>query len=73
MDNVKYKIESMETSGPITEDLSLTEAVTKLNNEKANNRFIFIDGKPMQDDVITEDTVKKCKKSISIVNQLIGG
>jgi len=73
MAELKYKIESMETSGPITEELVLVDAVNKLNNEKANNRFIFIDGKPIQDDVITEDTVIKCKKSISIVNQLIGG
>ena len=68
-----YRIESMETSGPVVEDLSLTAAVDKLNNEKANNRFIFIDGKPIQSDIIGEDDVKACKKNISIVNMLIGG
>lgn len=73
MSDKTYLVESMETSGPVAENLTLNDAVVKLNNEKANNRFIFIDGKPVQDDIITEDMVAACKKNISIVNQLIGG
>ena len=69
----KYLVESIETNGPISEELSLAATVDKLNIEKSNNRFIFIDGKPVSDDIITEDIILTCKKSINIVNQLIGG
>ena len=73
MSDTLYTIESIETSGPVTEELTLNDAVVKLNNEKANNRFIFIDGKPITDDVITATMVETCKNTISVVNQLIGG
>lgn len=69
----KYTIESMDINGPSIEEFTLTAAVKKLNTEKANKRMIFIDGKPVQDELITEDTVKACKNNISVVNELIGG
>ena len=68
-----FKIESMDMSGPKLEELNTTDTLIKLNNELKNNKFIFIDGKPAQDDIITEDNISKCKTSITIVNQLIGG
>ena len=68
-----YTIECMETNGPVTEQYTVEDAVKKLNNELENNRSIFIDGVPVQVDLITDEVVSACKKSITIVNQLIGG
>lgn len=72
-DEKKYKVESIDVNGPIEEELSLKDTVDKLNKERANGRMVFIDGAPVADDLITEESVSKCKKGISIVNQLIGG
>lgn len=73
MSEKKYTIESMTTNGPDIHDYSIEDAVKKLNQEKANKRMIFIDGIPIQDDLITQETVEKCKTNISVVNELIGG
>lgn len=68
-----YTIESMETNGPKEEVLSLDEAVVKLNTELKNGRVIFIDGSPIQVDIITPEIVKSTTDTISIMNKLIGG
>jgi len=73
MSEKTYHIESIDQNGPKEEELSLDKTVEKLNQEKMNNRFIFIDGRPVTEDVITAETVQTCKTSISITNQLIGG
>lgn len=72
-DEKLYTIESIDTDGPSTVELNLDGAIDRLNKEKSNGRMIFVDGTPVMDDVITEDSLSKYKKNISIVNQLIGG
>ena len=73
MSERKYKIESMNTNGPCVEELDTDQTLYKLNNEKKNKRMIFVDGKPVMNEIITEDDIKNCKKTITVVNELIGG
>ena len=68
-----YNVEAMETNGPIKEELDLKKTLNKLNLEKKNGRMIFIDGQPVMDDIITETTLENYKKSILILNELVGG
>lgn len=73
MDEKKYAVEAMETNGPSKEDLNLKETISRLNLEKKNGRMVFIDGAPVMDDIITEETLKGYKKSILVLNELVGG
>ncbi len=68
-----YAIELIETTGPVESTLSLEDTIKKLNQEIGNDRSIFIDGHPVMDEIITEETLKPYKRSITITNKLVGG
>jgi len=70
---MQYTIEVMEPTGPKEHSLGLDETVTKLNLELNNGRVVFIDGSPVQADIITPDIVQSCKSTITVMNKLIGG
>jgi len=73
MSDKLFKIESMNATGPVVEEMTMDKALYKLNLEKKNKRMVFIDGKPVMSDIISEADLIKCKKSITIVNELVGG
>jgi hypothetical protein len=73
MSDKLYTIELIDAAGPKTLSLNLLDTVNKLNNEKRNKKMVFIDGSPALDDVITEESLKKYKSSILVVNELVGG
>jgi len=73
MDDKVYSIEAIETNGPVKEELGLQKTLAKLNLERKNGRMIFIDGSPIMDQIITEETLSKYKKSILVLNELVGG
>lgn len=73
MEDKKYVIESIDMTGPKRDELTLADAVKKLNLELENNKTIFIDGKPLMKSLVTDTDVSSCKKTITVVNQLIGG
>jgi hypothetical protein len=64
---------TIPSKGYTLEDFSIKDALITLNTELENKRTIFIDGKHFGNDIITEADLKKCKKEISVTNQLIGG
>ena len=69
----KYTIEVIETTGPSIDEYTIEEAIKKLNTEISNGRIIFMDGSPLQVDMVTEETIQECKDSITVMNRLIGG
>lgn len=69
----KIKIEKTTERGYIIEELNIKDAINIINKEIEANRTIFIDGKPWFGDFITEEALTKCRKEVSITNQLIGG
>lgn len=73
MSDKLYTIELIDATGPKTLSLNLLDTVNKLNTEKRNKKMVFIDGSPALDDVITEESLKKYKSSILVVNELVGG
>lgn len=73
MSDKLYTIESIDMTGPKREELPLVDAVKKLNLELENNKTIFIDGKPLMKKLVTDADVSSSKKTITVVNQLIGG
>lgn len=73
MSDKKYTIEVIETTGPDVKDYDATEAVAKLNAAITDGRMIFIDGTPLQADMVSEETISECKDSITVMNRLIGG
>ena len=66
-------IERTTERGYQTETYNYKEALSILNNELEAKRTIFIDGQPWFGDFIKEEDLDKCKKEISVTNQLIGG
>ncbi len=70
---MQYTIEIMETTGPKEHNLELNDAVSRLNLELENGRVIFVDGAPIQTDIITPEIVQGCKNTITVMNKLIGG
>jgi len=51
----------------------MTDAIRILNTELENKRTIFIDGQHFGGEIIQKDDLKKCKREVSVTNQLIGG
>ena len=75
MDNEKkIRIERTNpTKGYESEEHTIQESLILLNTELENKRSIFIDGQHFNGDVIQEADILKCKREISVTNQLIGG
>lgn len=69
----KVTIERTTERGYQVQEYEFAEAWKLLNTELEAKRTIFIDGKPWFGDFISEEDIKKCKKEISVTNQLIGG
>jgi hypothetical protein len=73
-DEKKLRIErTIPTKGYESEEYSISDALVILNTELENKRTIFIDGNHFNGEIITRDDIIKCKKEISVTNQLIGG
>lgn len=66
-------IERTTESGYLEKEYETSEAVLILNQELENERTIWIDSRPHSGDIITEDDINACKKSICVTNKLIGG
>lgn len=56
-----------------SKEYPIQEAISVLNTEIENNRTIFIDGRPLLNQVVTEGDLQKCRREVSVTNQLIGG
>lgn len=56
-----------------SKEYQIQEAISVLNTELENNRTIFIDGRPLLSQIVTEEDLQKCKREVSVTNQLIGG
>lgn len=69
----KVLIERTTERGYQSQEYTIDEAVALLNTEIEAHRTIFIDGKPWFGEFITASEIEKCKKEISVTNQLIGG
>lgn len=72
MDN-SIRVERNGVNGFETKDMSISEALSTLNNDIQNEMTVWIDSKPFMEDVITEEDILKCKKEISVTNKLVGG
>lgn len=70
----KIRIErTIPSKGYESEEYSMTDAIRILNTELENKRTIFIDGQHFGGEIIQKDDLKKCKREVSVTNQLIGG
>jgi len=69
----KIIIERTTTQGYESKEWELDEAIDILNLELDNKKMIFIDGKPFDKDIITQENILTCKKEISVTNRLVGG
>lgn len=68
------KIErTIPTKGYEAQDYNMADALKILNTELENKRTIFIDGRHFNGEVIQEEDLNKCKREVSVTNQLIGG
>jgi hypothetical protein len=65
-------IETIDTNGPVEKEYSVEDAMNVINSEKRNNKTVFINGSPYMSDFILEKELKNAK-TITIMNQLIGG
>lgn len=70
---MKILIEKTTESGYQEKEYELAEALNILNIELENERTLWIDGIPYDGEIITEEDISKCKKSICVTNRLIGG
>ncbi len=68
----KIKIEMIDNNGPIEKEYTIEEAISFINSEKRNNKTVFINGAPYMSDFILEKEIESAK-SITIMNQLVGG
>ena len=68
-----YKIESIEIDGPQVREAPLEETLSILNNELINGRVVWVDGKPLDEEVVTEESLALYKDTITITNRLNGG
>ena len=66
-------IERTTESGYIEKEYETIEAIKILNQELENERTIWIDNRPYSGEIITEEDINSCKKSICVTNKLIGG
>ena len=66
-------IERTTDQGYESKEYTVDDAVTLLNTEIENKRTLFIDGQPFFGEFINEEDISKCKREISVTNQLIGG
>lgn len=70
----KIRIErTIPTKGYESEEYNLPDAIRILNTELENKRTLFIDGTHFSGEIIQEEDLKKCRREISVTNQLIGG
>lgn len=69
----KITIERTTDQGYESKEYTVEEAVTLLNNEIESKRTLFIDGQPFFGEFIQSEDIAKCKREISVTNQLIGG
>ena len=69
----KVTIERTTERGYDSQSYNFDDALALLNNELEANRTIFIDGKPWFGEFISKSDLEKCKREISVTNQLIGG
>lgn len=73
MANKKITIERTTDQGYESNEYTLEDALTLLNNELESKRTLFIDGQPFFGEFIQAEDIAKCKREISVTNQLIGG
>jgi len=69
----RITIERTTDQGYESKEYSIEEALTLLNNEIESRRTLFIDGQPFFGEFIQAEDIAKCKREISVTNQLIGG
>jgi len=72
MSDTKILIEMIDNNGPVEKEYDVTEAIEFINSEKRNNKTVFINGSPYMKDFVLEQELKSAK-TITIMNQLIGG
>lgn len=73
MADKKITIERTTDQGYESNEYTLEDALTLLNNELESKRTLFIDGQPFFGEFIQAEDIAKCKREISVTNQLIGG
>lgn len=66
-------IERTTDQGYESKEYSMEEALDLLNTELENKRTLFIDGQPFFGEFIQNEDIEKCKREVSVTNQLIGG
>lgn len=66
-------IERTTDQGYESKDYTMDEALSLLNTELENKRTLFIDGHPFFGEFIQAEDIQKCKREVSVTNQLIGG
>ena len=72
MSEKKITIESIEMSGPVSNEYTLADAVPILNNHLDNKKIICINNVPWNGEFIEEGDLKKAKL-ITVINELVGG
>lgn len=72
MSEKTIKIEMIDNNGPVEKDYSVKDAIDFINSEKRNNKTIYINGSPYMGDFILEEELSNAK-SITVMNQLVGG
>ena len=66
-------IERTNEQGYEEKEYETKEAISTLNMELENDRSLWIDGKLFSKNIILEEDILLCKKSICVTNKLIGG